>query len=100
MLTDNRADAIEFNSLPALARLLPDGDFSRMKVHVQLGVPPPFHLSLDEERIMQQFPYGSVHVHVEQGGLCCSSGVVLPEQGDAPQDDRAIVVVAAVSVML
>lgn len=93
-----REDAIEFNSLPGLSRLLPDGDFSRMTVHVKLGVPTPFGKDIDEDRVRDQFPYGKVIVEIVDGGLCSGSGVVLSEHGDAKGDDRAIVVVAAVSV--
>lgn len=70
-----------------------------MQVDVQLGVPQPFLERVDVGKVKTQFPYGHVSVRVEQGGLCCSSGVVLPEQGDPEGDDRAIVVVAAVSVL-
>lgn len=70
-----------------------------MTVHVRLGVPPPFGNDIDEERVRQQFPYGKVVIEIVDGGLCCGSGVVLPDQGDAKDDDRAIVVVAAVSVI-
>lgn len=69
-----------------------------MVVQVKLGVPEPFMHDVDVTRVKEQFPYGQVLVEVERGGLCCASGVVLSEQGDAPADDRAIVVIAAVSV--
>ncbi|CAN8072247.1 unnamed protein product [Agarophyton chilense] len=91
-------NAIEFTSLPGLARILPGGDYSKMKIHVKLGVPAPFQNEIDLDSIKTQFPYGTVTVHVETGGLKCSSGVVLEEQGDGEGDDRAIVVIAAVSV--
>lgn len=92
-------DAIGFNSLPVLERLLPGGDLSLMTVHVKLGVPKDFVNAVDEERVRQQFPYGKVVVETVVGGLCCGNGIVLPEQGDAAGDDRAVVVVAAVTVI-
>lgn len=98
-LTFSTKDAIEFNSLPALERLLPGGDLNQMHVHVKLGVPKPFMDAVQQARVQAQFPYGNVLVQIVEGGLCCRSGVVLAEQGDAAGDDRAIVVVAAVSVL-
>lgn len=78
--------------------MLPDGDLSKMNVHVRLGVPEPYVKDVDEQRVKDQFPYGTVSVEVVAGGLACGSGVVLAEQGDAPDNDTALVVVAAVSV--
>lgn len=80
--------------------MLPNADLSKMRVEVKLGVPHEFIGSVDVERVKQQFPYGTVNVVIEVGGLACSSGIILPEQGDAPEDDRAIAVVAAVSVFV
>jgi len=70
-----------------------------MVVDVLLGVPTPFSTNVNVDKVKEQFPYGEVKVRIVDGGLCCGSGVVLPELGDAPEDDRAIVVVAAVSVI-
>lgn len=95
-----RSDAIEFNSLPALSQLLPNGDLSAMNVHVALGVPSEFQNDVNAEVIKKQFPYGTVTVSIEQGGLCCSSGIILAEHGDSSDDDRAVIVVAAVSVFI
>lgn len=69
-----------------------------MIIKVLLGVPEPFLHQVDISAVKRQFPYGQVSVQVVTGGLCCQSGVVLPEQGDKPHDDRTIVVVAAVSI--
>lgn len=71
-----------------------------MRVNVQLGIPEQFHGKLDLDQVRRVFPYGTVTVAIQQGGLVCSSGIVLPEQGDSELDDRAIVAVAAVSVIL
>lgn len=92
-------DAIAFNSLPGLARLLPGGDFGKLQVRVTLGVPGEFMDSIDTAKVKEQFPYGSVSVSVVQGGLCIGSGVVLSEQGDMPGDDRIVVINAAVEVL-
>lgn len=69
-----------------------------MRIDVKLGVPLPFLNDVNVDVVQKQFPYGSVNVTIEVGGLVCSSGVVLEEQGDREGDDRAIIVVAAVAV--
>jgi uncharacterized protein (TIGR02058 family) len=92
------AAAVEFNSLPSLRRLLPDGDLSKMRVHVVLGVPEPFMKGIDLEQVKTVFPYGTVTTEIVVGGLCAKSGIVLAEQDDAEDDDRAVVVVASVEV--
>lgn len=71
-----------------------------MRVNVELGIPKEFHSEVDLSQIYGVFPYGTVSVTLQQGGLICSSGIVLTEQGDSESDDRAIVAVAAVSVIL
>lgn len=91
-------DALTFTSLPGLARLLPRGDFSTMRVGVTLGVPPAYAAGVDTAAVAAVFPYGTVTVAVTPGGLATPSGVVLREQLDAPGDDTAVVVVAAVHV--
>lgn len=91
-------DALTFTSLPCLARLLPRGDFSTMRVGVTLGVPPAYAAGVDTAAVAAVFPYGTVSVTVTDGGLATPSGVVLPEQRDAPGNDTAVVVVAAVHV--
>lgn len=91
-------DAIQFNSLPGLQRLLPDGNFSNMQVKVLLGVPSDFVESVDTSTVENVFPYGKVSVDVVVGGLLCHSGIVIAEHKDGPEDDRAIVVVASVEV--
>ena len=91
-------DAIQFNSLPGLSRMLPDGDLSQMTVNVVLGVPEKYLQAVDEEQVKKVFPYGTVSVNRVIGGLSCRSGVVLSAHGDAKNDDTAIVIVAAVEV--
>lgn len=90
-------NAIERNSLPGLAALLPDGDRSQMQVRVTLGVPDLSGAApLDEAKVKQVFPYGQVSLQVRPGGLITNSGVVLPDKGD--RTDEIVVVVAAVEV--
>jgi uncharacterized protein (TIGR02058 family) len=90
--------AVEFNSLPSLRRLLPNGDLSQMRVHVVLGVPEQFMTDVDVALVRAVFPYGTVTTEIVLGGLCTKSGIVLADQDDPEGDDRAIVVVASVEV--
>jgi len=91
-------DAMAFNSLPGLTKVLPNGDLNKMVVKVTLGVPNEFigKINLDEVRAV--FPYGSVLVDLKPGGLTVSAGIFLPERGDADGDDSVIIVNAAVEV--
>lgn len=91
-------DAIGFNSLPGLQKLLPGQDFRNMQVRVLLGVPSEFKEAIDASQVQKVFPYGSVSVAVVVGGLLARSGIVIPEHNDASDDDRAIVVVASVEI--
>lgn len=91
-------NAVEFNSLPVLERLCPDGDLSEMLVVVKLGVPESFTGAVDIEAVKGVFPYGTKEVNVVPGGLIANSGIYLPEQDDKDGDVRALVVVAAVEV--
>ena len=87
--------AIEFNSLPAMRRLVPGG-YSGMKVHVQLSVPAVHTATIDRAAVAAVFPYGEVRVDVEPGGLVSDSGVALEAMGD--QNSDMVLVVACVTV--
>ncbi|MFC4768857.1 Lin0512 family protein [Effusibacillus consociatus] len=88
-------NAIQHNSMPGLRELLPGRDINNMRVHVKLGVPADAD-KIDIEQVNGVFPYGKVTVEVVQGGLLCSSGVVLPDKGD--RNDLVYIVNAAVEV--
>jgi uncharacterized protein (TIGR02058 family) len=88
-------DAIHTNSMPGLRAILPGNDLNNMKVRVKLGVPVPAE-QVDIEKVKATFPYGQVSVEIVQGGLICSSGVVLPDKGDV--NDEVYIVNAAVEV--
>ncbi|UFP96532.1 Lin0512 family protein [Gloeobacter morelensis] len=88
-------DAIGRSSLPGMRSVLPDGDLSRMLVHVRLAVPVAAE-RVDAEQVKQVFPYGQVTVQIVPGGMLCASGIVLPEHGDS--EDLVIIVNAAVEV--
>ncbi|MFT8364180.1 MAG: Lin0512 family protein [Sporolactobacillus sp.] len=88
-------DAIHKNSMPGLTELLPDGDLNNMKVTVRLAVPMDKQ-SLDIARVQAEIPYGTVTVHVTDGGMATPSGIVLKDKGDT--NDLMYIVNAAVEV--
>ena len=93
-------DAISFNSLPAIADLIPGG-YGGMKLHVLVAAPiDEYPVNVDE--VKKVFPYGKVHVELVQGGMVASSGIAIEAMGDGFEEGKAnddfIVVNAAVSV--
>ncbi|KAA6428050.1 MAG: hypothetical protein FRX49_02711, partial [Trebouxia sp. A1-2] len=66
-------NAIEFNSIPSVERLVPGGR-NGLKLKIKIGTPFP----------------------LVDGGLCCNSGVAIPELGD--KNDDMLIAVAAVTV--
>ncbi|KAL5575648.1 hypothetical protein UlMin_017347 [Ulmus minor] len=91
-------DAISSNSIPAFRRgSIPGVSSEQMKLHIKLGVPRVLQHSLDVERVKSVFPYGKIlDVEVVDGGLICSSGVLVEEMGD--KNDDCYIVNAAVYV--
>lgn len=91
-------DAISSNSIPAFRRgSIPGVSFEQMKLLIKLGVPHSLQQSLDIERVKSVFPYGRIlDVEVVDGGLICSSGVLVEEMGD--KTDECYIVNAAVYV--
>ena len=88
-------NAIEFNSLPRIGKLVPGG-YEGMKLHVQLGVPEKYVNDVDEEAVKAVFPYGDCRVDLEAGGLLADSGIALEAMGDKNRD--MIIAVACVTV--
>lgn len=88
-------NAIGHNSMPGMPGVLPDGDLTRQRVEVTLGVPFD-HGNVDLKAVERVFPYGSVSVRVVQGGLLESSGILLPDKGD--RTDEMVIVDAVVKV--
>ena len=87
-------DAIEFNSIPSIAKIVPGG-YENMKLVIKIGTPKP--KEVDEEEVKKVFPYGKIaSLVVQEGGLNCSSGVVIEEMGD--ETDEFLIAVAAVTV--
>ncbi|KAG7593244.1 hypothetical protein ISN45_Aa01g020510 [Arabidopsis thaliana x Arabidopsis arenosa] len=81
-------NAISSNSIPAFRRgSIPGVSFGEMKLQIKLGVPHSLHQQLDLEKVKSIFPYGKiVNVEVVDGGLICSSGVLVEEMGDKNED--------------
>ncbi|GMP74379.1 hypothetical protein CsSME_00031817 [Camellia sinensis var. sinensis] len=91
-------DAISSNSIPAFRRgSIPGVTFEQMKLQIKLGVPRSLQQSLDVDKVKSVFPYGKiVNFEVVDGGLICSSGVLVEEMGD--KNDDCYIVNAAVYV--
>ena len=66
-----------------------------MKLAIKIGVPYPDQVDVD--KIKEVFPYGNiVNVELVEGGLNCSSGIVLEQMGD--KTDDFLIDVAAITV--
>lgn len=89
-------NAIEFNSIPSIQRLVPGG-YEALKLHVILAVPPQYQSTLDLEPVRAVFPYyGSLTIDVQDGGMVAPSGIAIDALGDI--NDDMVVVCAAVTV--
>ena len=95
-------DAISWNSIPSLERLVPNGN-EGVRIRLQLAVPfdgdtPP---PIDLTEIESQFAYGSLTKPIEimPGGARFQSMCSVPELGDDDAADSSwIVAVACVTV--
>jgi uncharacterized protein (TIGR02058 family) len=88
-------NAIEFNSIPSVARLVPGG-YDGLKLQVLLAIPPTYQQGLDFDAIKKVFPYGAVQITIQDGGMVAPSGIAIDALGDKNQD--MVVVCAAVTV--
>ncbi len=88
-------NAIQHNSMPGMRGIIPGNDLKNMQVRVKLAVPVDAD-KVDLEQVKSVFPYGQISIEVGEGGMICSSGVVLPDKGD--RNDHIYVVNAAVEV--
>lgn len=89
-------NAIEFNSIPSIKRLIPDGGYDALKLDVLLGVPQKYRDELDLDEVAKVFPYGHVRFEVHDGGLVAPSGIAIERLGDI--NDDMVVVCASVAV--
>lgn len=88
-------DAIHYNSMPGIRKMLPEGELSNMKVNVKLALPKDLD-KLNHELIKRLIPYGEVTVEVTDGGMATTSGIFLEDQHD--QNDLMYIVNAVVEV--
>lgn len=88
-------NAIEFNSIPSIASLVPQG-YSGLKLSVILGVPDEYVSDLDVSEVEKVFPYGKVKFTLKTGGLVAPSGIAIQSLGDT--NDDMVIVCAAVTV--
>lgn len=88
-------DAIHYNSLPGMRKIVPDGNLDTMKVNVKLAIPKDLE-KLDKEKIKALIPYGTVTIEVITGGMATSSGIYLEEQND--KNDLMYIVNAVIEV--
>lgn len=87
-------NAIEFNSIPSIRRLVPGG-YDNLILHVKVGVPHPERV--DAEQVKKVFPYyGACDVEVVAGGLSAGSGIAIASLGDS--SDEMVIAVCAVTV--
>jgi uncharacterized protein (TIGR02058 family) len=88
-------NAIEFNSIPSIKRLVPGG-YDALKLDVVLAVPAKYRNALNLEDVQKVFPYGSIRFQIQDGGMIAPSGIAIDALGDT--NDDMVVVCAAVTV--
>ena len=88
-------NAIEFNSIPSIKRLVPGG-YDSQKLDVLLAVPPKYRNTLDLNKVKDVFPYGSVQFQIQDGGMIAPSGIAIDDLGD--KNDDMVVVCSSVTV--
>jgi uncharacterized protein (TIGR02058 family) len=89
-------NAIEFNSIPSIQKLVPGG-YDALKLHVILAVPPQYQSNLDLEPVRAVFPYyKTLDIDIQNGGMVAPSGIAIDALGDV--NDDMVIVCAAVTV--
>lgn len=88
-------DAIHYNSMPGIAKMLPEENLDHMQINVKLAVPADKD-QLDTETIKAMIPYGKVDMEVVDGGMATTSGIFLEEQQD--KNDLMYIVNAVIEV--
>ena len=89
-------NSIEFNSIPSIKRLIPDGGYDKLKLDVLLAIPPKYQSDLDLDTVAKVFPYGDVRFELQDGGMIAPSGIAIEKLGDVGDD--MVVVCASVTV--
>ncbi len=88
-------NAIEFNSIPSINRLVPGG-YDNLKLDVILAIPKKYQDGLDLEAVAKVFPYGESKFTIQDGGMVAPSGIAIDSLGD--KNDDMVVVCCAVTV--
>ncbi|ASN03841.1 Lin0512 family protein [Virgibacillus necropolis] len=88
-------DAMHYNSMPGIEKVLPDQRLENMKVNVKLALPLDQE-KLDQEKVKEMIPYGTVTIEVVNGGMATTSGIFLEDKAD--KNDLMYIVNAAVEV--
>ena len=88
-------NAIEFNSIPSINRLVPSG-YDGLKLDVILAVPPKYQENLDLDAVSAVFPYGDCKFTIQDGGMIAPSGIAIERLGDINED--MVVVCCSVTV--
>ena len=88
-------NAIEFNSIPSINRLVPGG-YDALKLDVILAVPPKYQENLDLDVVSTVFPYGDCNFTIQDGGMIAPSGIAIERLGDINED--MVVVCCSVTV--
>lgn len=88
-------NAIWYNSMPGIEKMLPEQKLENMKVTVKLALPLDRE-KLDTAKIKGAIPYGTVDVDLTEGGMATSSGIILEDKND--DNDLMYIVNAAVEV--
>ncbi|KAL3798014.1 hypothetical protein ACHAWO_005429 [Cyclotella atomus] len=89
-------NSIEFNSIPSIQRLIPNGGYDNLKLDVLLAVPKKYQHDLDFDQVANVFPYGDVRFELQDGGMIAPSGIAIERLGDVGDD--MVVVCASVTV--
>lgn len=88
-------DAIHYNSMPGIRKILPGQDLNHMKVTIKLAIPKKLD-ELDHDKIKALIPYGDVRIEVMKGGMATTSGIFLEDQND--KNDLMYIVNASVEI--
>lgn len=88
-------DAFAHVSLPGLRQVAGVTDMATVVIDVTIGAPPEAG-AVDVEQVKAQFPFGTVNVTVQPGGLMPVGEAFRPEYGD--RLDAIVVANAAIFV--
>lgn len=88
-------NAIEFNSIPSINRLVPGG-YDALKLDIILAIPPKYQAGLDLDAVAKVFPYGETKFTIQDGGMVAPSGIAIGSLGD--KNDDMVVICCSVTV--